>query len=329
MEKYNNEEKDSFEDKIINWIVKKGEGRITIYKPTENEEKSDLIIKKRARYKDDILHLRIKTTGKLEKGRIFVKDITESDFRVAKNFYLIFAYFDPVERKINDYLWLVPSTEFQKLAEKKEQDTYQPKLRFEAPLDPKKESKYTPFVIEKEELVDILLKILASPEEFEFAEVPTWETKKVNISALKEFITEARQTTYASGEQSVDSPRLMGSSQFEHQEADFFYRDIYFDGDNNFIGQEIVYQNKKPIWGMIYFGKSTDRETTAFLKKSLLELAEKCRLGEKCEFQEEAFHYLDSGTGTLERFSGEERILKNGKEIYDLSYRGGMISGIA
>ncbi len=321
----------NFEDKIIEWIIKKAEGRITVYRPTEEEatpeeRKTDLVVKKRAKYKEDILHLKIETTGHLREKNMVVKDVIESDFRVAKNSYLIFAYFDPIERKINDYIWLIPSSEFKKLAVPKDQKTYQPKLRFEAPLTPDEKSKYSPFLIEKEDLVDILLKILVSPEEFEFSQAPRWETKRISIPNLKEFIIEARESTWAVGEGKVGNPRLMGSSQFEYQKANFFYRDIYFDGNKNFAGQEVVYQNQRPVWSMIYFGTSSSKEVTDFLKKSLLKLSQKCRLGQECNFKEEKFKYQDRGGGTIEEFSGQENILKNGEQVYTLNYRGGLIS---
>ena len=92
------------------------------------------------------------------------------------------------------------------------------------------------------------------------------------------------------------------------------------------MGQEIVYQNNKPIWSMIYKGQEPEKNITAFLRKSLLKLSKVCRLGGSCEFREEIYKYQDKGSGSLENFSGEEVILRNGVQVYILNYMGGLLA---
>jgi len=319
-------QRNTFEENLINWIIKRAEGRLTVYKPEEDGVGADLVIKKRAKYKGSVLNLRVKSTDKLEEGNMFVVDVLKKGFSPEINLYLIFAYFDPIEQKINDYIWLIPSTEFNKLAEEANKDTYQPKLRFKAPLNVKKRNQYSPFLIYKKDLVEILLDIVEDPEKFQFAQAPTIEAKTINLRNLKKFIAEARENTYAGGGREVDNPRLSGSIQLEYQKANYFYRDIYFDGNPHFVGQEVVYINNKPVWSMVYIGQDTPKDVTKFLKKALSKLSKECRLGGSCEYKEEIYRYQDRGQGNLGRFSGEETISKGGEQVYRLNYMGGLIT---
>ena len=148
----------------------------------------------------------------------------------------------------------------------------------------------------------------------------------INFNKLKKFITEARKNTYAGNREPVKNPILAGSSQFEYKKSEYFYRDIYFSGKKNFIGQEVIYLKNKPIWSMIYCGYSEPREVYAFLKKSLLMLSEKCRFGGECKFEENNFQYRDKGKGTIERFDGEEQMFIKRQSVYRLKYQGGLIS---
>ena len=149
--------------------------------------------------------------------------------------------------------------------------------------------------------------------------------ENINFEELKKFITEARRKTYAGEGGSVESPLLNGSHQLEYKKDKYFYRDIFFAGQKNFIGQEVVYLNNNPIWSMVYSGSAEPEGITPFLKKSLTVLSEKCRFGEKCELKENNLLYKDNGQGTLERFGGEEQISKQKKEVYKLNYHGGLI----
>ena len=146
------------------------------------------------------------------------------------------------------------------------------------------------------------------------------------MNKLKQFIAEARKNTYAGDGKPIENLLLTGSNQLEHRRGDYFYRDIYFAGKENFIGQEVVYVKNKPIWSMVYVGSAEPPEITDFLKKSLSILAEKCRFNEKCAFEENNFRYRNKGEGRLEQFHGKEAIFMKGEQVYKLIYQGGLIS---
>ena len=148
---------------------------------------------------------------------------------------------------------------------------------------------------------------------------------EINFDELKSFIAEARRNTYAGDGKRIENPFLAGSVQFEYKKGKYFYRDVYFGGEKNFVGQEVVYQNDKPIWSMVYCGSVEPPEATDFLKKSLSNLSKKCRFGKECELEEDDLKYKDGGEGALERFSGEEEIFIKGENVYKLKYQGGLL----
>ena len=151
------------------------------------------------------------------------------------------------------------------------------------------------------------------------------EKKSINLSSLKEFLCEARRNTYASGASSIGNQRLLASYEFEFQKGDYFYRDVYFSGDEKRMGQEIIYLESKPIWGMNYVGKKLGKLETEFLKESLFKLAEKCRFGGECKYEKRELVYSDKGQGNLDEFFGQEEISVHEKSIYKLNYQGGLI----
>ena len=161
---------------------------------------------------------------------------------------------------------------------------------------------------------------------FQFKAVGLREAEPINLESLKDFLCEARRNTFAASSTAADNPRLLASTQLEFQKGVYFYRDIYFSGSKQFIGQEIVYQDSKPVWGMNYIGTQIGKLDTAFLKESLLRLSEKCRLGQNCKYEKREFKYQDQGQGNIEEFSGKEEIFVQDKNIYKLDYQGGIIS---
>jgi len=149
--------------------------------------------------------------------------------------------------------------------------------------------------------------------------------ESINFEELKKFVAEARRNTYAGEGESIKNSLLNGSHQLEYRKDKYFYRDIFFAGKKNFIGQEVIYLNDNPIWSMVYSGSAEPEEITPFLKRSLSALSEKCRFGEKCELKENNLLYKDDGQGTLERFGGKEQIFEQEKEVYRLDYHGGLV----
>jgi hypothetical protein len=256
---------------------------------------------------------------------VFVKDFLQEDFKADKNFYLLFVYFDKERQKINDYLWLIPSLQFKDIAEVIKLEDGKKILRFKSSSNLKNKNQYSKFIVKAEELGKLILSALSKGGKFSFKDKDSEEKNIINLESLKDFISTARADTYAANATPLDNPRLSESKQLEFQKGEYFYRDIYFSGDKKFIGQEIVYHNLKPVWGMNYSGTAIGKLETGFLKESLSKLVEKCRFGGVCEYKKRELKYQDKGQGSLEEFSGVEEIFLNDKNIYTLNYQGGLI----
>jgi hypothetical protein len=66
------------------------------------------------------------------------------------------------------------------------------------------------------------------------------------LEMLEQFIVQAKQNTYVGGSQKL-LPYRLGSKDLQLMEGDWAYHDSYL-GESDFIGQEIVYFQMKPVW---------------------------------------------------------------------------------
>jgi Domain of unknown function (DUF5680) len=149
------------------------------------------------------------------------------------------------------------------------------------------------------------------------------------IDQLNDFIVRAKAATYIGGGREGTSCRS-GSHDLEYNEGAFHYLDSYF-GGSDFIGEEVVYHERKPVWAMNYYGRIlvpesiTAEETGAILKRSLPKLYQQKRFlgGFECTDGKDA--YFDTNEGKIESFTGQEWIERDGVCVYVLVYHGGLI----
>ena len=146
---------------------------------------------------------------------------------------------------------------------------------------------------------------------------------------LNEFLIAAKTSSYASNGEANEHRLPDGSLELIYSAGGFDYRDRYF-GDDPFVGQEIVFQDGKAIWSMNYYGRIVDKkypvaEIYGFLQKMLRQVTLERPFRGPSTFEEGNFVYNDESLGTLESFSGVERILFNGHKVYQLKYHGGTI----
>lgn len=143
------------------------------------------------------------------------------------------------------------------------------------------------------------------------------------------FLVEAKRNTYAS-ESPINAsvPILESSRQLQYSSGNFLYRDIYF-GSERFSGIEVAYEGKVPIWTMVYSGgmlsPTYSAAVYAFLKKALREVSTEFPVRGPKAFKEGLFTYENHFNGSTERFHGEEYILSEGVEVYQMNYHGGLI----
>lgn len=153
----------------------------------------------------------------------------------------------------------------------------------------------------------------------------------MDIKQLSKFLVKAKINTYASSGEGGEKVLLDGSKKFEFREEEFKYRDRYF-GFNPFIGQEVVFQNKKIIWGMNYYGKVISniislKQIYQFLQEVLRKIPENKPFRGHNRFKRGNFEYFNKAKGTVEKLEGEEKIFYKGKLMYKLIYHGGMVIG--
>ena len=151
----------------------------------------------------------------------------------------------------------------------------------------------------------------------------------MSIKQLSKFLVKAKINTYASGEERGEKTLSDGSRELKFKEKGFKYRDRYFEF-NPFIGQEIVWQNKKVVWGMNYYGEIVSEITPAeniyqFLKEALKRITEDKPFRGPDSFKNNSFKYVNKVKGTTERFEGWETIYYKGELVYKLSYHGGLV----
>ncbi len=152
----------------------------------------------------------------------------------------------------------------------------------------------------------------------------------MDIELLSGFLKKANKSTYASETAKKAKSSRLESRDYEYSEGNLLYHDTYF-GGTNFIGEEIVYENGKPAWGMNYYGSTIDPVITeAEIDKSL-------RGALKQDYDDiipvrgprvykiDNLEYTNNVSGDLSKFEGKEEITKDGKLIYSALFHGGLI----
>ena len=158
-------------------------------------------------------------------------------------------------------------------------------------------------------------------------------SKKEFEQKLKEFLVEAKTKAYASGvKYNTTAANLC---EFECTNGDLKFKDTYF-GHYDFGGIEIVWHKNEPIWAMNYFGATNKKflkneelieECYALLRKALEQVAQEKPFRGPKKLSQGEWVYENKTTGKIGRFSGKEKILYKGKEIYSLKYFGGNSRG--
>jgi len=157
---------------------------------------------------------------------------------------------------------------------------------------------------------------------------------QISLARLSEFLVDAKRKTYAGldDDATVLAPLLAGSKQLEYRDGDLSYRDIYF-GMRFFVGQETVQAGADVIWSMSYAGgvvpTVVDRHEFlaiyAFLRQALLAISDDRPFRGPLQFENDGFRYVNTSSGDVAEFHGEEQISRAGVKVYGLRYQGGIV----
>ena len=149
------------------------------------------------------------------------------------------------------------------------------------------------------------------------------------IDQLTAFIVRAKAASYVGS--GAPSPACRpGSHDLQFRDGDFAYLDSYF-GGSDFIGEEVVYHEERPIWAMNYYGHIIEptlisaAETGQMIKASLSQLYVQGRFLGGFEFAVGDSTYTDTNTGDVRSFTGTEWIVRRNRKVYELFYHGGLI----
>ena len=146
---------------------------------------------------------------------------------------------------------------------------------------------------------------------------------------ITEFLVRAKKTTYAAG---GGSPTVLddGCMELVYDEDEWSYRDRYF-GFNPFIGEEVVFKEDVPVWGMNYHGMTlveapASQEIYDFLMEalSLVTLDRPFRGPDK--LLRDDWSYVMNIRGTVSEFHGSEIIRHKEVDVYQLRFHGGEIN---
>lgn len=146
-----------------------------------------------------------------------------------------------------------------------------------------------------------------------------------NIEQLRSFLVHAKRSTYASGTAPSGESRP-GSFDLAFEEGEFRYLDSYF-GGIDFIGEEAVWWQGTPMWGMNYYGwmltDSIPAEFGHFLKAALSHIPLEAPFRGPEVYEDGDLRYVCQSAGDVMRFAGEEVIEYKGQVIYKLLFHGG------
>jgi hypothetical protein len=146
---------------------------------------------------------------------------------------------------------------------------------------------------------------------------------------LNAFIVRAKAATYVGGGAKSLSYQP-GSHDLQFHDAPFAYLDSYF-GGADFIGQEVVYFEGKPVWAMNYYGRILRPELLSaleagrILQESLSKLYQEGRFLGGFEHPTHDATYFDTNEGDVLSFTGQEWITRQSQKVYELHYHGGLI----
>lgn len=152
----------------------------------------------------------------------------------------------------------------------------------------------------------------------------------IEINLLAQFLNEANKHTYANADAKRAAFTRLNSKDYHFEKGGLIYHDTYF-GARDFIGEEIVYKDKKPVWGANYFGfifedEINEKDAYDFLRKALMqEYSDIIPVRGPKEYSEGDWLYRFSTSGGLENFVGQEEISFKNKTVYMCRINGGFI----
>lgn len=151
------------------------------------------------------------------------------------------------------------------------------------------------------------------------------ENKETSINEdLIRFLCTAKKSTYAGNGAEGQSSRPH-SHDLQYVEGNLKYFDTYLGGEQ-FIGEEALWKNEIPIWGMNYCGRIISKGFSGkFLKEALALVPKEHPYRGPMVYQNGQYKYHCIVNGEFAWFHGYEEIFLNDTKVYECTFHGGSI----
>jgi hypothetical protein len=150
-----------------------------------------------------------------------------------------------------------------------------------------------------------------------------------SLDQLNAFIVRGKAATYVGRGAKATSCRP-GSHDLRFEDESFAYLDSYF-GGADFLGEEVVYFEGKPVWAMNYYGRILEpsliaaRQAGQVIQVSLSEMYREGRFLGGFQHAVGDYIYTDTSEGDVTAFIGKEWISHGDVRVYELVYHGGLV----
>lgn len=149
--------------------------------------------------------------------------------------------------------------------------------------------------------------------------------KEYNENEIIEFLVLAKKNTYAGNAREEKQPTRPKSHDLIYQDGNFKYIDTYLGGEQ-FIGEEAIFMDNEPIWGMNYNGiEISEKFSSIFLKQALSTANTKMPYRGQSKFQDGDYTYICEVNGDFVYFNGKEIIYFQNEKVYECNFSGGLI----
>lgn len=146
----------------------------------------------------------------------------------------------------------------------------------------------------------------------------------INQEQLIHFLCEAKQYTYARAENSVISSRP-NAHDYVYEKDELKYIDTCL-GNEQIVGEEAIWNDNQPVWGMNYTGRVVaEGFDSSFLKEALRRVREDLPYRGPRYLELGEYTYKCRVEGEFDWFVGCEKILYKGKKVYEAMFQGGSI----
>ena len=150
----------------------------------------------------------------------------------------------------------------------------------------------------------------------------------VDLKQLRLFLLESNKAGYAGGEEKKWIKNADGSTTIPFESGNWRMADNFFGGEP-YGGRIIVSFDGKPVWMMVYYGWVEQGVTPSVgydvLRSALMEMPEEAPFRGPKQIEKDGCVYENGWQGNVARYSGEEKITQNGKQIYTARYMGGLV----